>query len=230
MVSADGRKVVGCEALAHWHDDDYGWVPPATFIPMAETLGLIGELGTLVLQQSLDHLKSWRESGFDLHLAVNVSRWQLFTVGFSAELAAELARFDIPASNIELEITESVAMEDTQQTSKRLQELANVGFMIAIDDFGTGYSSLSQLHNMPANKLKIDISFVRRIHEVQGAQLVKAIVQMAQAFNLQTVAEGVEDENTAATLQAMGVNLLQGYHFGKPMTAAEFAQTFLKVA
>ena len=228
VVTTDGRKVVGCEALARWHDDEYGWIAPATFIPMAENLGLIGELGSQVWHAALANLKHWREAGHDLHLAVNVSRWQLFTVGFSAELIADLENSGIPPACVELEITESVAMEDTQQTAKRLQELTAAGFSIAIDDFGTGYSSLSQLHNMPANKLKIDISFVRRIHEVQGAQLIKAIVQMAKAFNLQTVAEGVEDEVTAESLQEMGVNLLQGYHFGKPMAAAEFAQHFLR--
>lgn len=229
VVSADGRKLMGCEALARWHDENYGWVSPATFIPMAENLGLISELGLQVWHEALKGLQRWREMGVDLHMAVNVSRRQLFTPSFTEGLLTDLEAFAIPALCVELEITESVAMEDAQHTSKRLQELMDAGFGIAIDDFGTGYSSLSQLHNMPASKLKIDISFVRRVHEAQGAQLLTAIVQMAQAFKLKTVAEGVEDAMTATTLQAMGVDLLQGYYFGKPMPADEFERRFVSV-
>ncbi len=226
VVAADGHRLVGCEALARWHDETYGWVSPATFIPMAENLGLINELGMLVWRQALESLRRWRGKGMDLHMAVNVSRRQLFTANFTAEMLADLERHDIPVQCLELEITESVAMEDAQHTLTRLQELVGAGFGIAIDDFGTGYSSLSQLHNMPATKLKIDISFVRRIHTTQGAQLVTAIVQMARAFKLKTVAEGVEDEKTALALQGLGVALLQGYHFGKPMAAEDFERLF----
>jgi len=113
-------------------------------------------------------------------------------------------------------------MEDAEFTAKRLLELTEAGFGIAIDDFGTGYSSLSQLHDMPATKIKIDISFVRRAHSGQGAQLIQAIVNIAGAFRLQTVAEGVESEDIADALQGFGVDLLQGYHFGKPMPLTEF--------
>ena len=222
IVAADGHTVVGCEALARWHDESYGWVSPATFIPMAENLGLISELGMQVWSEAINGLQRWRAMGLDLHMAVNISRRQLFTPSFTAELLQDLEKLAIPTLCVDLEITESVAMEDAQHTSKRLAELVAAGFNIAIDDFGTGYSSLSQLHTMPAAKLKIDISFVRRIHEPQGAKLVGAIVQMAQAFQMQTVAEGVEDELTAQVLLGMGVTFLQGYHFGKPMPALDF--------
>jgi len=227
VFSADGRHLVGCEALARWHDEEYGWVPPATFIPMAENLGLVSELGMQVWHVAFRGLQRWREMGADLYLAVNISRRQLFSPSFASGLQADMEGHAIPTLCVELEITESVAVEDAQQTSKRLRELKDAGFGIAIDDFGTGYSSLSQLHDIPASKLKIDISFVRRVHEAQGAQLITAIVQMAQAFNLKTVAEGVEDAQTATTLQAMGVDLLQGYHFGKPMPAPEFERLFI---
>jgi diguanylate cyclase (GGDEF)-like protein len=228
VVRADNGAVVGCEALARWHDEEYGWVSPATFIPMAENLGLIGELGTQVWRASLQGLQRWRELGVDLQLAVNVSRRQLFTPSFTAEVLADIRRFEIPALSVELEVTESVAMDDAQHTARRLQELRDAGVGIAIDDFGTGYSSLSQLHTMPASKLKIDMSFVRRIHDPQGAQLVTAIVQMSHAFGLQTVAEGVEDARTADTLRRMGVGLLQGYHFGKPVSAPEFEGLYVR--
>jgi EAL domain-containing protein (putative c-di-GMP-specific phosphodiesterase class I) len=221
-VDARTRKVVSCEALARWYDESHGWVSPVTFIPMAESLGLIRELGQQVWQQAVQALHCWRESGMDMRISVNVSRRQLFTPTFTADLLADLDRRAIPVSVVDLEITESVAMEDADFTTKRLQELSEAGFGIAIDDFGTGYSSLSQLHDMPATKIKIDISFVRRAHSDQGAQLIQAIANIAGASQLKTVPEGVESDDIAASLKGFGVDLLQGYHFGKPMPLAEF--------
>lgn len=222
IVDVRTRRIVGCEALARWHDESYGWVSPATFIPMAESMGLIKEVGQQVWSQAVQALHRWREAGMDMRLSVNVSRRQLFSPTFTTELLADLKRLRIPVSVVELEITESVAMDDADFTARRLQELSQAGFGIAIDDFGTGYSSLSQLHLMPATKIKIDISFVRRAHSEQGAQLIQAIVNIAGAFKLQTVAEGVESEDIAKTLQDFGVFLLQGDYFGKPMPVAAF--------
>lgn len=222
IVDAQTLRVVSCEALARWHDETYGWVSPATFIPMAENLGLIREIGQQVWKQAIDNLHRWREMGMDMKMSVNVSRRQLFTPSFTADLLEDLDRLAIPVSVVDLEITESVAMEDAEHTTKRLAELTQAGFGIAIDDFGTGYSSLSQLHDMPASKIKIDISFVRRAHGQQGGQLIQAIVKIASAFKLETVAEGVETAETAATLREFGVDKLQGYHFGKPMNAEAF--------
>jgi diguanylate cyclase (GGDEF)-like protein len=222
IVDARTGRVVSCEALARWHDEAYGWVSPATFVPMAENLGLIRELGQQVWKQAIENLHRWRERGMDMCVSINVSRRQLFTPTFTADLMEDLDRLAIPVSVVDLEITESVAMEDAEHTERRLAELSEAGFGIAIDDFGTGFSSLSQLHDMPATKIKIDTSFVNRAHAEQGSQLIQAIVKIAAAFRLQTVAEGVETEEIAASLTAQGVTLLQGYHFGMPMDAASF--------
>ncbi|MEK9950629.1 MAG: EAL domain-containing protein [Curvibacter sp.] len=222
IVDAKTRRVVSCEALARWHDETYGWVSPATFVPMAENLGLIREMGQQVWRQAIDSLHRWRERGLDMRISVNVSRRQLFTPTFTADLLEDLDRLAIPVSVVDLEITESVAMEDAEHTEKRLAELTEAGFGIAIDDFGTGYSSLSQLHDMPASKIKIDISFVRRAQTEQGSQLIQAVVKISSAFGLQTVAEGVESADIADVLTRQGVTLLQGYHFGKPMGAEDF--------
>lgn len=219
IVDARTRRVVSCEALARWHDETYGWVSPATFVPMAENLGLIREMGQQVWKQAINSLHRWREQGLDMRISVNVSRRQLFTPTFTADLLEDLERLAIPVSVVDLEITESVAMEDTEQ---RLAELTEAGFGIAIDDFGTGFSSLSQLHDMPASKIKIDISFVRRANTGQGSQLIQAIVKIATAFELQTVADGVETADIADVLTQQGVTLLQGYHFGKPMNTEAF--------
>ena len=222
IVDARTRRVVSCEALARWHDETYGWVSPATFVPMAENLGLIREMGQQVWKQAIESLHRWRERGLDMRISVNVSRRQLFTPTFTADLLEDLDRLAIPVSVVDLEITESVAMEDAEHTERRLAELSEAGFGIAIDDFGTGYSSLSQLHDMPASKIKIDVSFVRRAQTEQGSQLIQAVVKISSAFGLQTVAEGVESEDIARVLTGQGVTLLQGYHFGKPMSAEDF--------
>jgi diguanylate cyclase (GGDEF)-like protein len=222
IVDARTRRVVSCEALARWQDETYGWVSPATFVPMAENLGLIREMGQQVWKQAIESLHRWRQQGLDMRISVNVSRRQLFTPTFTADLLEDLDRLAIPVSVVDLEITESVAMEDAEHTEKRLAELTEAGFGIAIDDFGTGFSSLSQLHDMPASKIKIDISFVRRAQTEQGSQLIQAVVKIASAFGLQTVAEGVESEEIADVLTGQGVTLLQGYHFGKPMSLADF--------
>jgi len=227
IVDARTLRVVSCEALARWHDEAYGWVSPATFVPMAENLGLIREIGQQVWRQAIGSLHRWRAMGMDMKIAVNVSRRQLFTPSFTADLLEDLERLAIPVSVIDLEITESVAMEDAEHTAKRLHELTQAGFGIVIDDFGTGYSSLSQLHDMPASKIKIDISFVRRVHGDEGGQLIQAIVKIASAFKLQTVAEGVESAETAKALREIGVDKLQGYHFGKPMNAESFERYLL---
>jgi EAL domain-containing protein (putative c-di-GMP-specific phosphodiesterase class I) len=139
-------------------------------------------------------------------------------------MLADAARHDIPPAALVLEITESVALMDVEFAEERLRQLAVAGFTLSIDDFGTGYASLSQLHDLPVRELKIDISFVRRIHTPEGLRMVQAIVNLAEALHLRTVAEGVEDAASAATLHSLGVSMLQGYHFGRPCSAEEFEQ------
>jgi EAL domain-containing protein (putative c-di-GMP-specific phosphodiesterase class I) len=150
-------------------------------------------------------------------MAVNVSKRQLFIRSFADQLAEEASRRGLQPAQLVLEVTESVALNDVERGADRVQELRKAGFLIAIDDFGTGYSSLSQLHEMNADELKIDISFVRRLHEPAGRSMMQAIVNMAHALGLNTVAEGVETQDVADILGRIGVNCLQGDLFGKPM-------------
>jgi diguanylate cyclase (GGDEF)-like protein len=221
VVSASQHRVVGVEALARWHEDELGWVPPATFIPMAENLGLIRELGELVWMETLAAGRIWQAADHDLKLSVNISKRQLFMPFLTDKLLADVRQAGLSPAAIRLEITESVALLDVEYAAERLKELSAAGFKLSMDDFGTGYSSLSQLHDMPVDELKIDISFVRRIHQPQGARLVQAIVHMTEALGIETVAEGVEDAQTAEVLAAYGVDCLQGYHFARPMPRAE---------
>ncbi|MBT9540872.1 EAL domain-containing protein [Thiobacillus sp.] len=222
IVDARSGKCHAAEVLARWHDGEYGWVSPSTFIPMAESLGLIGELGLHIMKSSLDAAQVWHARGEKVALAVNISKRQLFTPSFTQHLLREFDERGLEHSMLVLEVTESVALSDVQNGAERVTELRKAGFGIAIDDFGTGYSSLSQLHEMRADELKIDISFVRRLDEPSGRSMVQAIINLAQLFGLKTVAEGVEDAATAQKLRDLGVDYLQGYWFGKPMPQAEF--------
>ncbi|HWS03864.1 MAG TPA: EAL domain-containing protein [Gammaproteobacteria bacterium] len=222
IVCARSDACIGVEVLARWHDDELGWISPATFIPIAENIGLIRELGEQVWQASLAMQEHCRAATHNLRFSVNVSKRQLFIPSFTQQALAELARRGIPSDEIMWEVTESVALRDVEHAAERLHELKAAGFKIAIDDFGTGYSSLSQLHEIHADELKIDISFVRRIHEPAGLSLVQAIIHIASALGLHTVAEGVEDAAAADALRELGVDYLQGYHFARPMPREEF--------
>ncbi len=220
LVDAGSRRVVGVETLARWHEPDMGWISPATFIPMAENLGLIRELGEQVWRQALEDAAQWHARG--IGLSVNISKRQVFMPFFTEKLLEDVAAHGLAPGEVTLEITESLALMDVEYSADRLKELHEAGFRLSIDDFGTGYSSLSQLHELPVHELKIDIAFVRRIGTPQGARLIQTIVGMAAGLGLDTVAEGVEDAEVADALTEMGVDVLQGWHCGRPMPAEEF--------
>ncbi len=219
IMSAQTRQVVGVEALARWHDAEQGWVDPSLFIPMAESLGLIDKLGQIVWQQALQALTLLPEH---YRLSVNLSKRQLFSSIIVRQLRDDVARINIEPARITLEITESIALSDVAYARERIVELDAKGFAISIDDFGVGYSSLSQLHEIPADELKLDKSFVQRIHEKSGFVMASAIISIAHSLNLRCVAEGVEDERTATLLSAMGVEMLQGYYFAEAMVIDDF--------
>ena len=217
IVDARTGRCTAVEVLARWQDAEHGWISPATFIPMAENLGLIHTLGNQILLNSLDVLQHLQSRGLGTLMAVNISKRQLFIRSFAEHLAAEVGRRGLQPGQLVLEVTESVALHDVERGADRVQELRKAGFLIAIDDFGTGYSSLSQLHEMNAVELKIDISFVRRLHEPAGRSMVQAIVHLAHALGMNTVAEGVETAEAADILGQIGVTCLQGYLFARPM-------------
>ena len=221
IVAADGGDCHLVEVLARWHDSEFGWVSPATFIPIAESTGLIREVGEQIWEQALAALIHWRAQGLDMRAALNISKRQLFSEQFAEKMVGELAKNGFGMDAVVIEVTESIALLEAANAPQRLHDLHHIGFHIAIDDFGTGYSTLSQLHEMPVDELKIDISFVRRIHEPAGQSIVRAIIQFAKALNLTTIAEGVEDQATAALLKSLGADYLQGFHFGRPMPLAE---------
>jgi diguanylate cyclase (GGDEF)-like protein/PAS domain S-box-containing protein len=220
---ATGRTVA-CEALVRWHHPRRGLVPPADFISLAETSGLIVPMGEWVLDEACRQAAAWRADGSadnDLVMAVNLSPRQLSADGLTATVAATLERHGLPAERLCLEITESVIMADPASATATLRELKALGVQLAIDDFGTGYSSLGHLkHLLPMDALKIDRSFVRDIATSAESQaIVAAVIDLACKLGVTTVAEGVEEPAQAAILRELRCAVGQGYMWSRPQPA-----------
>jgi diguanylate cyclase (GGDEF)-like protein/PAS domain S-box-containing protein len=223
------RELIGAEALIRWNDPRTGLVLPGRFIPMLEETGLIHEVGRWALHRALKDYLRWRSSGLSaVRIAVNVSALQLRSRSFISDVKQTLAVDAAAGSALELEITESVIMEDVQHNGESLRAIRAMGVSIAIDDFGTGFSSLSYLSNLPLDTLKIDRSFV---HDMtvgrQGTVLVSSIINLAHSLKLNVVAEGVETEEQSALLGTLGCDELQGDLFGRPVPSELFESTYL---
>ncbi len=218
-------RLTGAEALCRWHDDEWGWVSPGEFIPLAEERGLIRPLGDWVLRCATRQLLLWRRVGLALpgRLSINISAQQFADPRLAERIGMQTD--GLPASAIALELTESDFMRDPEQAVETTRALSRAGFTLAIDDFGTGYSSLAYLRRFSADSLKIDISFVRHMLESQhDSTIVQTIIAMAQALGMKTVAEGVETAEQAAALTGMGCDQAQGFHFGRPLPAEAFIE------
>ncbi len=219
-IHAPSGQIMGVEALLRWHHPKRGIVSPELFIPMAERHGLINALGDWVIDQACQQARCWRDEGLRMRVAINVSAHQLSHPGFSRRIDAALKRHRINPALLTCEITESVAMEDTEATSRVFAEVAALGVHLSIDDFGSGYSSLGYLRKLPAEELKIDRSFVLDLeHSPEAREIAKAVVNLAQSLNMTVVAEGVETEAQQRILAELGCDQLQGYLFAKPMSA-----------
>ncbi|MCU7844391.1 MAG: EAL domain-containing protein [Candidatus Thiodiazotropha sp. (ex Monitilora ramsayi)] len=222
VVKAETGKVSSLEALLRWNHPKKGQISPEVFIPIAEDSGLIGNIGKWVMKNACIQLSHWRQYGHEqLTIAVNLSSRQR-ELGFDASYLQEvLNETGLPADSITLEITESLLMRDTEETVDWLGSLKRLGVKLSVDDFGTGYSSLSYLKRFPVNVLKIDRSFVHDLpDDPESVSLVNTIIAMAKSLKLGLVAEGVENQEQVDFLLSAGCDLLQGFHFGRPMPAA----------
>jgi EAL domain-containing protein (putative c-di-GMP-specific phosphodiesterase class I) len=218
-VSLRGREVVGLEALIRWKDPELGLVPPARFIPLMEETGLILDVGRWALSQVARDCKLWAKDGFKPpRVAVNVSPLQLRQKNF-VDIVIEAAEMTRKAgSMLDLEITESVIMENVEAIIQKLQTIRELGVEIAVDDFGTGYSSLAYIARLPIHDLKIDRSFIVGMTENQDSlAIVKSVISLAHSLRLKVVAEGVETEEQAALLLKLGCDEMQGYLFSPPV-------------
>jgi len=222
-------RLIGAEALIRWRHPDKGPISPARFIPLAERSGLIVPIGEWVLQEACAQAQRWRTAGWtDLTVSVNVSPVQFRRGSVETSVAQALADSGLPSANLELELTESLLIQDSLQLAESLASLRRMGVRFAIDDFGTGYSNLAYLKRFEVERLKIDQTFVRRLtDDVQDQAIVRAIVQMASSLNLYTVAEGVEDAATLALLGDLGCQQGQGFHWSPAVPASEF-EAFLR--
>lgn len=220
-------EVRSLEALVRWHSPERGLIPPMDFISYAEESGLIVPLGRWVMLDVVRQMAKWRDKGIILRVAVNVSARQLADQTLISDLKQALKELHYDYCPIDVELTESCLIENEELALSVIQQFSALGAQVHLDDFGTGYSSLSQLARFPLDAIKLDQSFVREIHKQPVSQsLVRAIVAVAQALNLQVIAEGVESAKEDAFLTKNGVNERQGYLFAKPMPAAAFERWF----
>jgi diguanylate cyclase len=219
-IDATSGEVTAAEALLRWRHPVRGLVSPTVFIPIAERFGFMRDLGNWVIEDACRQALVWRENGLRMRMAINLSAQQMRQADIVDRIRSALAQNRIQPSLLTCEITESVAMEDTQATQETFRRLGELGVHLSIDDFGTGYSSLSYLRQLPAAELKIDRAFITDIASSRDARaVVDAVVKLAHALGLRVVAEGVETQAQQQILSTMGCDEFQGYLFARPMSA-----------
>jgi EAL domain-containing protein (putative c-di-GMP-specific phosphodiesterase class I) len=222
VVELRGGRTVAVEALARWRHPTQGPIPPLTFIPLAEEIGVIGELGRWVLAEACRQLAAWRKLAPDLALNVNLSAQQLRDDGLPADVECALRINGLPGDALTLEITESMLLSGDEDAAARLARLKALGLSIAVDDFGTGYSSLSYLQQFPVDALKIDKSFIDSVAaSPQDGALARTIVELGRGMRLETIAEGIESVEQLDCLRRLRCELGQGYHFSQPLESAD---------
>jgi EAL domain-containing protein (putative c-di-GMP-specific phosphodiesterase class I) len=223
VIDMPSGKLTGMEVLLRWQHSKQGLIPPSGFILLAEETGMIAPIGEWVLRQSCLQIIAWREQGYDVpKLAVNISARQFRQKMLVADITRILAETGVEPRCLVLEITESMLVQNIEETIKTLHQLSTLGLEISVDDFGTGYSSLSYLKLYPIDTLKIDRSFVRDIAtDPNDAAIIKAIIAMAHSLKIDVVAEGVETEEQLTFLTRQGCSRFQGNYFSQPLPFLE---------
>jgi diguanylate cyclase (GGDEF)-like protein len=226
QVDINSGRLMGFEMLARWESPRLGMVSPEIFIPVAEEIGVIGELSECLMRQAFAHAKEWDPS---LTISVNISPVQLRDPWFSQKILKLLLECNFPPQRLDIEITESCLHENVGVVRSMITSLKNQGVKISLDDFGTGYSSLAQLRSLPFDRIKIDRSFVSELKEADAnSQIVAAIIALGAGLDMPITAEGIEDSTILETLKAMGEMKGQGYLYGRPESAAEVRKRLAK--
>ena len=229
QVHIQSQRIVAAEALLRWTHPDLGVVSPAVFIPLAEESGYVVALDAWVLEQSLKEAAHWLAQGTPVKVSVNVSALEFRQPDFVERLVQVLHASGLPPQWLELELTESILLQDVQEMSMRVHQIAELGVGLVIDDFGTDYSNLSYLKKLPISKIKIDQSFVRGLpHEAEDKAIVGAIISMGQALGLETVAEGVETQQQCTSIAQMRGDYYQGYLCSPAVPAPQFRERLLQ--
>lgn len=229
-VNLDSGKLSGVEALIRWNHPQNGMIPPSSFISLAEETGLIGPIGEWVMRAACAQAKQWHNMGFDdMSVAVNLSAYQFSQQNVANLVLRVLADTGLAAQHLELELTESMLMSDSDSMLAALRDIKAIGVTLALDDFGTGYSSLAYLKRFPIDVIKIDRSFVRNVTtDHNDATLTKTIVLMARSMKMKTVAEGVETPGQLSFLRAIKCDAIQGFYFSKPVNADALTEMLYK--
>ncbi|HWA70965.1 MAG TPA: EAL domain-containing protein [Polyangiaceae bacterium] len=226
-VQLSTGKVVGVEALLSWRHPELGPISPAEFIPIAEQTSLIKPITTWVLAEAVRQAAAWEVEGIRTRISVNLSARNLVDESLPAQLAEQLAKWQVPPQRVMAEITESAVLSDPERAGGVLDKLCEMGVELSLDDFGTGYSSLTYLRTLPATELKIDRSFVSDIESNQSNQsIVRAVVALAHDLQLDVVAEGIESAQVMRKLAELGCDVVQGYFISRPLPAKDFAEFF----
>jgi EAL domain-containing protein (putative c-di-GMP-specific phosphodiesterase class I) len=219
----------GVEALLRWNDPEYGEVPPSRFVEIAEDSGLILDLGAWVVRAACRRLRTWLDRGLCVPVAINVSGKELLHGDPARFVEQEAAAAGVPASLIEIEITESLLIQDSEKVRTALGRLRQLGCRIALDDFGTGYSSLAYITRFPPDRIKIDKAFVRNVdRSASDAAVARAILSLAEGLGVTVTAEGIERAGQLEWLRARGCDEAQGYLLSRPLSAEELERRFLR--
>ena len=228
QVYADTGKICGAEALARWHCPKYGDVSPAEFIPILEQNGLIIPLGSWVLYHAVEQCRKWRRKKTDFHISVNLSYRQLLEGDIVEGIRETLDILQMPPEGVILELTETYLVKETAGTRDILDKMKQAGIMLAMDDFGIGYSSLFSLKSTPVDVVKIDRGFVKGItSDLFNATFVKSITELCHDVGKKVCLEGVENQEEYDVVKGMGLELIQGFYFGKPVGAEAFEKQWL---
>jgi len=227
-IDLASERIVGAEALVRWQHPQIGMIHPIEFIPLAEESGLILPLGEWVLAEACRQQVAWQSEGLSgLKIAINMSSRQFRQEDLAERVASIFENTGVDPTNVTLELTESMVMQDVSSTLVALRALKSLGVSISLDDFGTGYSSLSYLRRFPIDELKIDKSFINDIHDnADDAAIASAIIAMAISLGLNVVAEGVERKEQVDLLLKMRCGQVQGYYFGRPLDVPGFTARF----
>ena len=229
-IAGDKPRLSSAEVLVRWIHPGYGIISPTVFVPLFESNGLITRLDKYIWEEAASQIKEWKEKyGITLPLSINVSRVDLFSATLMDDLMEIMHKYDLKFDELFLEVTESACVEDAKEVTKRVTALKNKGFVIEMDDFGTGYSSLHMVSSLPLDALKIDRSFVLNLlNNEKSKVMVQVILELAKLLSAKCIAEGVENEEQLKLLKEMGVEIIQGFYFSKPIPTEEFFDKYLK--
>ncbi len=228
-VDLKENKIVGAEALLRWKRKNKEYIPPLKFIPILEELGLINKVGLWILEKVCNQILEWKKEGINTHVSINISPVQLNTDKFLKEFIKVIEKMKCVSPFIELEITETALMENIEVANQVFNELEKYNIKFSIDDFGTGYSSLSYLKKLPVYALKIDREFIKDIpQDKDDLTITKTIIDLAENFNKETIAEGVETKEQVEILKEMGCRIVQGFYYSKPLSNDEFKTFYLE--